>query len=108
MSLQGKAPVPEPEPGAAPVSWNVQLEYHCCSCSQTGMGQGLALDLCDSNGLAYQAEGVQALKFGQNTLLEISGVPHAEDSYAFQHQLKMTSSFPPSMSSVWILKVLEQ
>lgn len=92
----------------------------CCS-SQLECAAGVSLLLlqpdwdgprvgitCDSNGLAYQAEGVEALKFGQNMLLEISGVSHAEDLHAFQHQLKTTSSFPPSMASVWILKVLEQ
>lgn len=56
------------ELGAAPVSWNVQLEITAAILGWA-RASALALDLCDSNGLAYQAQGVQALKSVHNMII---------------------------------------
>lgn len=69
MLLQGG--VLELEPGAAPVTWNVQLDITAAPAARLGWARapGLALDLYDSNDLAYQDEGVQTLKLVQNMII---------------------------------------
>lgn len=82
VSLQGR--VLEPNwsrvllQSAGMYNWSitgVPLEYHwsitAAPAATLGWARapGLALDLCVSNSLAYQAEGVQALKFGQNMII---------------------------------------
>ena len=115
MSLLGRVPVPEPEPGVPPVSWHVQLEQVSLLLLQPQAvmclnfsAAGLVLDLHASNGLSYQAGGVQALKFGQSVIIGNFRSGHVQICMLFNNQLKMTSSFSPSMSSVWILRFLEQ
>lgn len=52
-------------------SWNVQLDITAAPAAKLGWARapGLVLDLCDRNDLAYQAEGVQALKSVQNMII---------------------------------------
>lgn len=52
-------------------SQNVQLDVTAAPAARLGWARapGLALDLCESNDLAYQAEGVLALKCVQNMII---------------------------------------
>lgn len=67
------------------------------------------LNLHAGNGLSYQADRVQALKFDHSVIIGNFRSGHMQEfCMLFNNQLKMTSSFSPSMSSVWILRFLEQ
>lgn len=106
MSLLGRVPAPEAEPGVPAVSGHVQLEQvslllqpQTVMCLHLGAA-GPALDLHACNGLSYLADVVQALKIGQSMIIGNFRSGHVQVCMLFNNQLKMTSSFSPSMSSV--------